>query len=216
MAEARSYGGRSGNERSSERRTRFLDVALELLGTGGLTAVTLRGVCKAANLSPRYFYESFTDVDALTVAVYDSIIEELIQLGLTTVAQAPSNLASQVNAGLRCAVDVFAADPRKGRVVLNLSLASPQLAERRRDTSERVAGIIAELGGDYLRPGTDPGQLLTISRFFVGGFVELLTTSMADPAANYGELLDNCTQFFLSIAADVLHNSPRARFGMAN
>ena len=216
MAEARSYGGRSGSERSSERRARFLDVALELLGTGGLTAVTLRGVCKTANLSPRYFYESFADVDALTVAVYDSIIEELIQLGLTTVAQAPSNLASQVNAGLRCAVDVFAADPRKGRVVLNLSLASPELAERRRDTSERIAAIVTELGGDYLRPGIDPGQLLTIARFFVGGFVELLTAWMTDPSANCEELLDTCTQFFTSITADVLHNSPRGRFGMAN
>ena len=30
------------------------------------------------------------------------------------------------------------------------------------------------------------------------------------------ELLDDCTHFFLSITADVLHSSPRARFGMAN
>ncbi|GAA2407092.1 TetR/AcrR family transcriptional regulator [Mycolicibacterium llatzerense] len=216
MVEARSYGGRSASERSSERRARFLDVGLELLGTGGLTAVTLRGVCKTANLSSRYFYESFADTDALTVAVYDSIVEEMIQLGLDRVAQAPSELSRQVNAGLRCAVDLFAADPRKGRVVLNLSLASPGLAERRRDTSERIAAIIANLGGDYLRPGADPGRLLTISRFFVGGFVELLTAWMADPAANCEELLDDCTQFFLSITADVLYSSPRARFGMAN
>lgn len=216
MVEARIYGGRSAIERSTERRSRFLDVALELLGTGGLPAITLRGVCKAADLSPRYFYESFADTDALTVAVYDSIIEELIQCGFDAVAQAPSDLSSQVNAGLRCAVDLFAADPRKGRVALNLSLASPQLAERRRNTGERIAAIIAELGGDYLRSRTGSGQLLTISRFFVGGFVELLTTWMADPTANCEELLDNGTQFFMSIAADVLHSTPGARLGMTN
>lgn len=42
-----------------------------LLGDGGAVAVTMRAVVRAAQLSPRYFYESFASREELLFAVHD-------------------------------------------------------------------------------------------------------------------------------------------------
>ncbi|MGH3723220.1 MAG: TetR/AcrR family transcriptional regulator [Mycobacterium sp.] len=206
--EARVYGGKSGEERRDERRSRLIEAGLELLGTQGLAATTLRKVCHTADLPSRYFYENFADVDALNVAVYDAVIEELIGRGLTAIAQAPADLPSKVRAALGCAIDFAAEDPRRGRVTLSLVMASPPLAQRHSETTERIATMIADLGRDYVLPATSRAEVLTISRFFVGGFTQLLTVWIDDPdAAARGELLDNCTQLFMAITANILQTN---------
>lgn len=208
MVEARAYGGRSGVERRAERRARLLEAGLELLGNHGLAGTTLRKVCQTANLPSRYFYENFADVEALTEAVFDAVLDEVLYRGLADVQEASPDLPSKVNAALRCAIDVVADDPRKGHVALNLALASPGLAERRHQATVRIANIIADLGGDYVLPGTNRAQLLTISRFFVGGFAELLTAWMNDPTVSREELLDDSTQLFMAITSNALDTTP--------
>lgn len=44
-----------------------------MLGTDGWQATTVRGICERARLNPRYFYESFSGLDELLVAVFDRI-----------------------------------------------------------------------------------------------------------------------------------------------
>lgn len=210
--ETRVYGGKPADQRRAERRARLLDAGLELLGTHGLAATTLRKVCETADLPSRYFYENFPDVDALSVAVYDRIIDELIDLGRDTMTQTPPDTASQVRANLKCAIDLAADDPRKGRVALSLALASPALAERRAQAAERIAGLIADLGNDYLRPAINRRQLLTAARFSVGGFAETLASWITDPASiTRDELLDDCTSLFLVILSTLLQPTPRRR-----
>lgn len=55
----------------------MIDAAFDLLGTEGTAGTTVRAVCHRAALNPRYFYESFGDIDALLVAVYDFVIADL-------------------------------------------------------------------------------------------------------------------------------------------
>ncbi len=207
--EARVYGGKTGDQRRAERRTRLLDAGLELLGNHGLAATTVRKVCESADLPSRYFYENFSDIDAFTVAVYDRIMDELIDLGRDTLAHTPPDIATQVRANLKCAIDLAADDPRKGRVALSLALASPPLAQRRSHVAERIATMIADLGSDYLHPSTNRQQLLTATRFVVGGFAEILTNWITNPtSATRDELLNDCTGLFLAILSTVLPPSP--------
>ena len=210
-SQARLYGGKSGAERREGRRVRLIDAGLELFGTQGLAGTTLRKVCETAGLPSRYFYENFTDVDALSVAVFDALLDELVQHGLAAVTKAPAELPDQVRAALRCAIDFVADDPRKGRIALSLALASPPLAERRSRATELIATIIADLGNDYVSPDADRPEVLTVCRFFVGGFAEILTTWMNDPTiATRDELLDQCTRLFLATTANVLRSTTPA------
>ena len=73
----------------------MLETALDLLGSGGSDAVTVRAVCREARLNPRYFYESFDDVDALLTALYDDVAEALA----TAVATALAELGGDPAAG---------------------------------------------------------------------------------------------------------------------
>lgn len=212
--EARQYGGKSGEERRGERRARLIEAGLELLGNQGLVGTTLRKVCQTADLPSRYFYESFADVDALNVAVYDAVIDELIRRGLTAVAQAPTDLPSKVRAALGCAIDFVSEDPRKGRVALSLVMASPPLAQRHSQTTERIAAIIVDLGGEYVLPATGRADVLSIARFFVGGFTQLLTAWINDPTATTrDDLVGSCTQLFMAVTASILQSNVLADIG---
>ena len=66
---ARPYGGLAMEERVAARRARFIEAGVELFGTQGFRGATVRGVCAAAGLTDRYFYESFPTLEALLAAV---------------------------------------------------------------------------------------------------------------------------------------------------
>jgi AcrR family transcriptional regulator len=74
--------GLSPDARKAERRTLLLDATFDLLGTEGAEATTVRAVCLKARLNPRYFYESFDDLDTLVVAVYDRVVERRQRVAL--------------------------------------------------------------------------------------------------------------------------------------
>src|ERR1700750_1425158 len=62
---ARPYGGLAMAERVAARRARFIEAGTELFGTQGFRGATVRGICAAAGLTDRYFYESFETLEAL-------------------------------------------------------------------------------------------------------------------------------------------------------
>jgi AcrR family transcriptional regulator len=199
-ASPRVYAGVDAAGRLAERRARLLEAGLDLLGTGGLAATTVRKVCERAALGARYFYESFPDLDALTVAVYDGIVAEMIAAGEQALASAPPDTRSQLRAALASTINLIGDDPRKGHVVLTLALGSPALAQRRLQAAEHIAWLVADRARDHYR-NTDPGgrKFTLVARFLVGGFAETLTSWMQNPAAiTRGQLLDDCTELFLA------------------
>src|SRR4051794_9638175 len=84
----RSYGGVSAADRVAERRKRVMAAGLDLFGTHGYTATGVKDVCRAAGVTDRYFYESFADRKALFLAVFDSRIEQLLEIVVAAVAAA--------------------------------------------------------------------------------------------------------------------------------
>lgn len=66
----RSYGGVSAAERVAARHARFIEAGVQVFGSQGFRSATVRGVCSAAGLTDRYFYESFDSLEALLQAVY--------------------------------------------------------------------------------------------------------------------------------------------------
>ena len=64
----RTYGGESADDRLTRRRRQLLDAGLELFGTAGYRATTVRQLCREAKVSDRYFYEQFDSTEDLLLA----------------------------------------------------------------------------------------------------------------------------------------------------
>ena len=70
----RIWGGTTLATRQKARREKLLSVGLDLLGSPSST-LSVRAACRAAQLTERYFYESFADRDALVLAVYEEVAD---------------------------------------------------------------------------------------------------------------------------------------------
>ena len=66
----RLYGGESSEDRILRRKQQILDAGLQLFGTVGYKAASVRALCREAKLTARYFYESFASVEEVLIEVY--------------------------------------------------------------------------------------------------------------------------------------------------
>ena len=73
----RLYGGLSAEERRAERRARLIEAGVKVYGEVGYRNATVKAVCAAAELTERYFYESFANSEALLVAAYIHVTDKL-------------------------------------------------------------------------------------------------------------------------------------------
>lgn len=116
-AVVRDYGGVSAQERRDERRRRLIDAGRTLWGSGGLDAVSVRGVCTASGLTHRYFYEQFAGRDELLVAVAGQVREQLVQILLETSAAAGGSVDHRFRAALTAFLQAFSDDPEFHRIM---------------------------------------------------------------------------------------------------
>jgi len=181
VSESRRYGGLSGADRIAERRRRFVAAGLDLMGTKGIPATTLRGVAERAGLAARYFAESFPSIEDLHIAVFDDIVAELEERGLAAIADTDGGPRARSRAALAVLTDIVLTDQRKGRVILIESASSPALGVRRLAEAQRFAGIVAGLTGSAA--GLRPLDLRLAAQFVIGGVGETLTAVLVGAIA---------------------------------
>lgn len=73
----RQFKGLSLSERKAIRREKLIEAGIQAYGTHGFFAVTVKDICIRANLTERYFYESFKNSEQLFQAVFLKLIDEL-------------------------------------------------------------------------------------------------------------------------------------------
>ena len=134
----RLYGGMTATERSAQRRSQLLDAAIDVLAGDGWEGATVTAICERAGLIPRYFYESFRDREALLIAVFDSIVDEVSQEIGERGTDDPS-VAGLIRATIDAWLAVASQDPRKGRVAFVEALGSEALMQRRLDATRAYA-----------------------------------------------------------------------------
>jgi AcrR family transcriptional regulator len=188
-------------DRKAERRTLLLDAALELLGTEGSSGTTVRGVCEAARLNPRYFYESFDDLDSLVVAVYDRLVDELRSEVAAAIADAGADPRAQLRAAVERTVRFVDDDRRRAQVLYVEALGNEALNRRRIETGLGVVGFVERHAADRHGP-PPPGEHIgrVAAAILVGGLSELLVAWLdgrIDVSRN--ELVDDATALFLSL-----------------
>ena len=97
----------------------LIETALDCLHADGLAGVSVRSVCARARLTPRYFYESFADLDELLVAAVDAVTDEVAAQAVAARGRrAPDDLRRRCGRRSTPGYGVVAADPRKATAML--------------------------------------------------------------------------------------------------
>jgi AcrR family transcriptional regulator len=129
-ARARQYGGHSAEERRLARRERLIQAAIRVYGKVGYPNATVKAVCDAAELTERYFYESFDSSEALLVAAFDSVSHRLIDCLDRIRAEHTGAAAERCYAVLRAYFQALRDDPVGARLfVLEIARVGPAVDE---------------------------------------------------------------------------------------
>jgi AcrR family transcriptional regulator len=176
-------------DRQSLRRDELVAAGVEVLGGQDGGALTVRGVCRAAGLTERYFYESFGDRDDFVRAVYDHVC-----------STAMTALTSSTTP--RDAVERFVAlmvdDPVRGRVLLIAPEREPVLTK---SGAEWMPSFI-ELLQHKLTRITDPAVQAMVATGLVGALTALFTAYLNGRLeATREQFIDYCVDMLLSRAS---------------
>lgn len=114
--DGRLYGGQTQQERRDQRRRQLLEAALDVFGTEGFSHATVRGICRQAQLTDRYFYAEFGNLEALLRAVYSDCMDR-IYLRLTESLNAGENMQQLVQSALTMFFTELE-DPRVARICM--------------------------------------------------------------------------------------------------
>ncbi len=177
MDSVRPYRGVQAADRLAERRARLLEAGLDILGSeSDLSELTVRGICRHAGITARYFYESFTDKDDFVAAVFDWVIADI---AATTQAAASAAQPEELNrAAMANIVRTIVGDPRVGRLLFSSHLANPVLARKRVE----AGGLMAMLSGQQVvntLQVPDNDKVKATAYFVVGGVVQTISAWLA-------------------------------------
>ncbi|GAA2286574.1 TetR/AcrR family transcriptional regulator [Actinomadura luteofluorescens] len=207
---ARPYRGVPADQRRARRRAALLAAGLELLGTQGWAATTVRKVCAEAGLNDRYFYESFPDRDALLLAIVDEQVAQGTDVILSAARRAPRHPQARTRAVVTAVFDFLTTDPRRAHILTHAFPSSPLLQRRRIEIIRTMAAIFTvqthETLDEVLLPDVDvelTGLTLT------AGLWELFTTWFrGDLDVDRDHLIDYTVALMLStieLAAPLHH-----------
>jgi AcrR family transcriptional regulator len=176
-------------DRQTLRRDELIAAGVDVLGGDDGSTLTVRAVCRAAGLTERYFYESFTDRDEFVRAVYDHVC-----------STAMSALTSSTTP--RDAVERFVAlvvdDPVRGRVLLIAPEREPVLTK---SGAEWMPSFI-ELLQHKLTRITDPAVQAMVATGLVGALTALFTAYLNGRLTTTREqFIDYCVDMLLSRAS---------------
>lgn len=210
MAVTRTYRGISADDRRAQRRSVLVETALDCLHSDGLAGVSVRSVCARARLTPRYFYESFADLDELLVASVDSVVDEVADRALAALAAAPPELATQVRAAIDAGYGVVATDPRKATALLVASSGHGPLLARRHKVVTDYADLIIDqlpvLNGLSLQ-GRRTAR--TMALFLMGGAADVIEAVLSGRLrVSRRQLVDQLTAMWLSVLAGIDQAGP--------
>ena len=193
------WNGLSTEERQRERRNLLIEAAYELLATEGMAGTTVRAVCAKARLNPRYFYESFTDLDELLVAVYDDVFRTLQRRSAEAVAAAGDDAAA-MRASVEATVRFIDEDRRRGRILYSEALGNEALNLRRIRTGQALVEMVLQDNSRRDVGAQDEHIGRLGAAVLVGGFSELLVAWLGGRIdLTVEQLIDDATEVFLAV-----------------
>lgn len=144
----RRYAGVDPQERQRQRKVKLIKAALVVFGEQGYHQSTVRDVCKQAQLTSRYFYESFDSMEALFRAVYSDVSRQLLQVTVAALSQCPPTPTAMAEVALRAFLEFIRADPRRARLTL---LDALNVGEGMNSLANKASQDFAQLVGGFMQ-----------------------------------------------------------------
>jgi AcrR family transcriptional regulator len=193
----RLWQGQTPDAREADRRQRLVEAGLELVGTQGVAALTMRAACREAAVGPRYFYDLFADRDELLAAVYDEAVErtrEPILSAVVTAARSDGVSAAMLTA-FETAVAVVEEDPRIGRILFRESAADDTLRPRSQAAMpEFVLDVLEEVVPERTEELRAPSNAWTLLGYSASIFALFLAWSEGVRHSSREEFVHHCAE----------------------
>lgn len=197
----RPYGGENGADRVKRRRAALIEAALDILGAPDGGGISVRGVCRQAGLTARYFYESFTDVDDLVGTTYDAVVFDIAESAQAAVAAGGNAPKDQIRSAVGDIVRLIDADPRRGRILFSQTLLSGKLASKRMDAAMMFAALTIQTSGTHFEGAAVQGA----AHFYVGGLGQVLSAWIDDRIdCSTDELIELCVTLMYGAIVELL------------
>lgn len=133
----RTYRGRSAEQRTAERRKQLIEAGLELFGTRGVAATRVDDICAEAGLTKRYFYENFSSLDELLLAVVEDVLADLTVKVVPVIASSGWRNPRPLLASF---IGAMLADPRLARLLV-IETHTGALVQQRAQFIERAVDV---------------------------------------------------------------------------
>lgn len=200
----RNFRGVSAEQRRAERHRKFVDAGLQLFGTHGFYNTKVRELCAEAQLTERYFYESFKSTEELFAQVFREAVESMQQHILTAImGQSHQGSLALIRAGLEAFLKFVRQDPRVARILFievpQVRLEHGSLIEETMNAFDRM---LTQFGNVLFPPPSDPrirmdliaaglngSNAHIVARWVYGGFQQPLEV-----------ILENCYAVFAGVA----------------
>lgn len=188
--------------RDDDRRRRLLDAAFDSFGTRGYAATTIEGLCAAAGVAPRSFYDHFASREAILAAVYDEVIAHQSAALLAALEAEPEDLVAHVRAGVAAAVETFTQDERRARIAfVEVVGVSEAMEAHRMAVISGYAELLARDGERLADRGLASRHAGTLTAMaLVGAITQVLTDWQHRPEARapVARLVDEITRLYVA------------------
>jgi AcrR family transcriptional regulator len=192
-----TYGGRTREERATDRHDRIVAAALDLFGTRDYDSVTVADVCAGARVSKRYFYEHFADRDALLLALHREQNDWLLTGIAAAAPSRPGSLDDLLRPIMRTLIAMLREHPERARVIY---VNAPRMETRRRGLLRKDAEFFGRLIG---RATPEPLWYDRSLLALVAGVTEVVIDWIARGMTDDPDLLaDHLTRLATAILAD--------------
>lgn len=188
---ARGYGGKSAEQRRSERRRRLLEAGVELFGSGpgAYRSASVAGLCAQAGLSTRQFYEEFRNLEEVLAALHSHVQKAAQAAVVQALTAAPDGAVGErtvrerAESAFRAYARALTAHPHLVRIAfVETTGVTPELEKQRLEARKGWVDLLVAALDQAAADGEMPARDYRIA---VLGFVGAVNTLLYDWTAGY-------------------------------
>ncbi|WP_162925790.1 TetR/AcrR family transcriptional regulator [Isoalcanivorax indicus] len=117
-AHGRAYRGVSIEQRRAERREKLIQAGINVFGSTGFQGTTVRALCAEAGLTERYFYESFSNSEALLCNIYVRLTDQIRDKVSGAISRQQGEPDAMADAALTAYFEFLHDNPGAARIIM--------------------------------------------------------------------------------------------------